>query len=970
MLWKKEKDVYALLDEDFLAALLEQQERTLYARISSLDINELPIEQIEGKVTGGNINLDGDSCVRRTCSLTMIADDVNINDYYWGLNTKFRLEVGVTNALTDPEYSAAASDYPEIVWFPGGTYYIASFNTSLSVNSYTISLSGKDKMCMLNGDLGGQLFASIDFGQEEYQQTIMSPINLNNITSSEQIMTNRYYCLSPGVAGDTVVLDSMKYYDENNKQVEYKFVESTSGTWCKYENTYLSPVTASYGGTRYQRYKLITEPTEIFTPYTGTYSKQSYYWQKSNNLYIIDNAVTATAGRQYFQLNTCYEIDYEYTKKQIPLEKIIRESIHTYAKEPYHNIIINDLDTYGLEQVYYRGDIPLLAFRDANTGHFVNLAYADQFCRSQFVGVGNPWISYNASTKTLTPGNIPGGGSFVFDSLTSETMNNNPTVIHYNSETHKYEIANDETSDIYTIAQIVYGMDIGYRITYLVYNGELISSIGETLTSVLDKIKNMLGDFEYFYDTDGRFIFQRKKTYVNTVWSQIANNGDETYVDYSNNHKKFSFNFEGNRLVTAVQNTPVLTNLKNDYVVWGKRKALSGAEVPIHARYAIDRKPTEYMSYRGEFYYTSEAADNPSDQYAELITGGNPFDGYRKQSELIPECLIIKDPAVEQYATIEEKRAHTLWYELKDWSYRYYLLTGAYPAQRMSMYQQNGGFSGALTFPDGRSYTCRGQLIIDFKTTDEHGDEITTTDGQGNHVINYNGISPYWSSSPFQHSYLGCGHTYTQFLQRYDYYPGMVSYIYNPQMPQEAIDADGGELRQSDLHMVDWRELIYQMAIDYFSAQGCDSEHPLYDKNGNEVLSDPDDFLWLVSQLNRDKYPNGYTGYEQYYTDMQGFWRQLYNPNYVPQAIYKPSEYTVQINKSPTSGFYTRDKVLVVGSEIDSINVEYYVSNYSNADLLAAASPDQVQYFIDPLSEDRYKIGWNVNVFENPESLR
>ena len=24
---------------------------------------------------------------------------------------------------------------------------------------------------------------------------------------------------------------------------------------------------------------------------------------------------------------------------------------------------------------------------------------------------------------------------------------------------------------------------------------------------MLDKIKNMLGEFEYFYDTDGRFIF-------------------------------------------------------------------------------------------------------------------------------------------------------------------------------------------------------------------------------------------------------------------------------------------------------------------------------------------------------------------------------------------------------------------------------------------------------------------------------
>ena len=40
------------------------------------------------------------------------------------------------------------------------------------------------------------------------------------------------------------------------------------------------------------------------------------------------------------------------------------------------------------------------------------------------------------------------------------------------------------------------------------YNGELIAKAGETITSVLDKIKNMLGNFEYFYDVDGRFIFQ------------------------------------------------------------------------------------------------------------------------------------------------------------------------------------------------------------------------------------------------------------------------------------------------------------------------------------------------------------------------------------------------------------------------------------------------------------------------------
>jgi hypothetical protein len=54
---------------------------------------------------------------------------------------------------------------------------------------------------------------------------------------------------------------------------------------------------------------------------------------------------------------------------------------------------------------------------------------------------------------------------------------------------------------------MVSGETAGYRTTELTYPGELISSIGEALTSILDKIKNMLGNFEYFYDIDGRFIF-------------------------------------------------------------------------------------------------------------------------------------------------------------------------------------------------------------------------------------------------------------------------------------------------------------------------------------------------------------------------------------------------------------------------------------------------------------------------------
>ena len=45
------------------------------------------------------------------------------------------------------------------------------------------------------------------------------------------------------------------------------------------------------------------------------------------------------------------------------------------------------------------------------------------------------------------------------------------------------------------------------RKTDLTYPGDLIANIGESITSVLDKIRNMLVEFEYFYDLNGQFVF-------------------------------------------------------------------------------------------------------------------------------------------------------------------------------------------------------------------------------------------------------------------------------------------------------------------------------------------------------------------------------------------------------------------------------------------------------------------------------
>jgi hypothetical protein len=61
------------------------------------------------------------------------------------------------------------------------------------------------------------------------------------------------------------------------------------------------------------------------------------------------------------------------------------------------------------------------------------------------------------------------------------------------------------------------------------------------------------------------------------------------------------------------------------------------------------------------------------------------------------------------------------------------------------------------------------------------------------------------------------------------------------------------------------------MSLDYFANH---SNFKIYNNN----LTYSDVFLTRIATNNPDNYPTGKTGYEAYYTDIQGFWRELYNP--------------------------------------------------------------------------------------------
>lgn len=156
-----------------------------------------------------------------------------------------------------------------------------------------------------------------------------------------------------------------------------------------------------------------------------------------------------------------------------------------------------------------------------------------------------------------------------------------------------------------------YNDDVGFVYTDFVYPGELVSGIGETVCSILDKIKTTLGNFEYFFDVDGNFIFQEIKNYLNNSYSptdiyrldntrkvETANNGlcilnNTNYeLDVKSNTKSV-YDFITGDLVTQCSNNPNYANIKNDYHIWGA----TDKGQAIHYHIAIKEKPKEMRNF-------------------------------------------------------------------------------------------------------------------------------------------------------------------------------------------------------------------------------------------------------------------------------------------------------------------------------------------------------------------------------------
>ena len=406
-----------LNDTSFLKQLAGLHIKEYFVKIIILNWNEEEIQNIEGKVISANINIDGNSIIRRTATLSVYIDDIN-NDItsannLLSINKKVELKIGFTN-ITDKYLQHS------ILWFPLGVYVITGNSISYSDSGLVASLQLKDKMCLLNGECGGTLPAS-------------------------------------------VVFDNFLTIDQNGKEI-------------------------------------ISRPT---------------------------------------------------------IYQIIQELVNHFGGEQLGKIIISDLDTRVKQVVKWTGQMPLFVYKQ--------------------------------------------GGQYLY-SLNEEKS--------------------DEQID-WPKKSFQYGEDIGYIYTDFTFPGDLIGDAGNTITDILEKIKEVLGNYEYFYDLNGNFVFQEIKNYLNNAQSKYildSLNNRKLVPDYINATYKDQrqaylvdigngssvFSFDDSNLVLNYSNTPQYETIKNDFVVWGIRTTSQGYEVPLRYHLAIDKKPKVGNKYK-VFQYTDES---------------------------------------------------------------------------------------------------------------------------------------------------------------------------------------------------------------------------------------------------------------------------------------------------------------------------------------------------------------------------
>ena len=223
-----------------------------------------------------------------------------------------------------------------------------------------------------------------------------------------------------------------------------------------------------------------------------------------------------------------------------------------------------------------------------------------------------------------------------------------------------------------------YGEDIGYIYADFTCPTELIGNTGDNVCTILDKIKNMLGNYEYFYDTEGNFHWQEIKNYLNTTKATVdleTMDKNDYLIDASKG--KIAYEFNNSNLITSFSNSPQFNKIKNDFVIWGIRKNANGNDVPIRYHLAIDSKPAIGNIYDVFFY------EDPDDgltkakmpilysSYVEIVKTPGAAGVYYKDTST--NIIYYWDGDLQQYVEVDSDTTQFVKVQTTDWRSELYL---------------------------------------------------------------------------------------------------------------------------------------------------------------------------------------------------------------------------------------------------------------------------------------------------------
>lgn len=277
------KKVTYLEDSAFLRELDNLNNKFYQVRIEVLDKDEKSVEHIEGRVLpGSSINLDGNSSMRRTCSINLVAEseenDLTNVDNLLSINKKIKIFEGIKNDVQ------SSNPYTDIIQIPLGVFVIVQPSITHNASGCTISLSCKDKMCLLNGECGGNLPTSVTF--HEYDQ-IIGEIDCGGADPETTITDPREY----------VIYKSGEHFQAQNSTIgQYELNDDSSvGTRVQVKQLFydiIQTLVCNFGGEDLSRIFINDVPLEI---------KQLVRWTGNNTLYYNSDTAIYTTDSSYLE---------------------------------------------------------------------------------------------------------------------------------------------------------------------------------------------------------------------------------------------------------------------------------------------------------------------------------------------------------------------------------------------------------------------------------------------------------------------------------------------------------------------------------------------------------------------------------------------------------------------------------------------------------------------------------------------